>query len=405
MLSILKTIVVRVCFPENEIYGEIMKFLDLNISSIVLDPNKNIIRQAPRLEKDQQDNYKELFDYYTLFSDIFYNVDGDIELLGPPLLNLKDTIQDAQIYINNKDVTKKVEFIDANRISRSIIRDSAGSDSIQIEFDDYSFIKKIQPNMSSFFTNKNVLVTQQRDNPIEWIVYWIMHHIEHNKINAVLIYDNGSQGYCLDELKSAIDKIDKIDKACVVDWKTPWGPTGGHNQVWDSDYGQHQSWEHALKRLLADANCAIIGDVDELPLHQYGLAIPDILEGIEQPVLSYYRRNIVDVGLDSAIRLHSDTFMFEEHKPLAGTKYSISPRRLSENTQLLVHRVVGSDTYQCDDIISSHFGSLRVDWRNGNYSQRPLKKISQFSNLQEDEVLIESFRKIDNEQVKKIIQL
>ena len=66
-----------------------MKFLDLNISSIVLDPNKNIIRQAPRLEKDQQDNYKELFDYYTLFSDIFYNVDGDIELLGPPLLNLK----------------------------------------------------------------------------------------------------------------------------------------------------------------------------------------------------------------------------------------------------------------------------------------------------------------------------
>lgn len=382
-----------------------MKFLELDISRVVLDPNKNFIRHAPRLEKDQQANYKDLFDYYTLFSDIFYTKDGSVELLGPPLLNLKDIIQGAQFYIDDKEVIEKLDLIDANRISRSIIRDFANSDSIQIEFDDYFFIKKIQPNMSDFFTDKNVLVTQQRDNPIEWIVYWIMHHIEHNKINAVLIYDNGSQSYSLDELKSAINKINKINKACIIDWKTPWGPTGGHNQVWDSDYGQHQSWEHALKRLLADANCAIIGDVDELPLHQHGLAIPDILEDLAQPVLSYYRRNIVDVGLDSAIRLHSDTFMFEGHKPLAGTKYSIAPRRLSEKTQLLVHRVVGSDTYQCDDIISSHFGSLRVDWRNGNYSQRPLKKISQFSNLQEDKVLIESFRKIDNEQVKKISQL
>ena len=382
-----------------------MEFLNISLSTVCLDKEKSLLRQPPRLDQDQQYNYKELFDYYTLFSDIFYSKSGNIELLGPPLLNLKTHLEEGKVHVDGYDVKDNINIVDSNRICCTTIKNIEDSESVYIEIDGQGFTRNIQPNMSHFFLDKNVLVTQQRDNPIEWIVFWINYHIEHHNINAVLIYDNCSESYSVSQLEQKISQINAIDRCCVVDWKIPFGVTGGPKQVWDSDFGQHQFLEHALKRMLSEASCAIIGDIDELPLHENGVSIPDLFKTIEEPVLSYYRRNIVDVGVDCKTRLHSDTFMYEKNKPLAGTKYAISPKKLPKKAQLLVHRVTGCATYFCDDIISRHFGSLRVDWRNGKYSQRPLKKPSQFSNLQEDKVLVESFRKIDNEQVKKISQL
>lgn len=372
-----------------------MDFLDINLSSVILDKDQGCYRVPPREKVDQQSNYEDLFDFFTIFSDIYQTEEG-VELLGPPLLNLKDPLKSGKIYIDGVDKTDKLIINEIDRISRSIIPDIKDARQIEIVFQDQKFIKDIQSNYSNFFLDRNVLVTHQRDNPLEWILYWVLFHVKHHNIDAVLIYDNGSSNYSTNEIKNILAKVQNIKKVCIVDWKIPFGLTGGHNQVWDSDYGQHQFLEHALKRLLRYADCAIIGDIDELPLHDNNIPLPDLLKRVNQPVLSYSRRNIVNVGYSEGLQVHSTTWMYEADKPLINKKYSIAPRKLNLNTQLLVHQVIGADVCFCTDLISRHFMSLRVDWRNGNYSPKPLQASSCYENLIEDSNLRYSFESVDS---------
>lgn len=372
-----------------------MDFLDINLSSVILDKDQGCYRVPPREKVDQQSNYEDLFDFFTIFSDIYQTEEG-VELLGPPLLNLKDHLKNGKIYIDGVDKTDKLIINEIDRISRSIIPDIKDARQIEIVFQDQKFIKDIQSNYNNFFLDRNVLVTHQRDNPLEWILYWVLFHVKHHNIDAVLIYDNGSSSYSTNEIKNILAKVQNIKKVCIVDWKIPFGLTGGHNQVWDSDYGQHQFLEHALKRLLRYADCAIIGDIDELPLHNNNIPLPNLLKRVNQPVLSYSRRNIVNVGYSEGLQVHSTTWMYEADKPLINKKYSIAPRKLNLNTQLLVHQVIGADVCFCTDLISRHFMSLRVDWRNGNYSPKPLQASSCYENLIEDSNLRYSFESVDS---------
>lgn len=368
---------------------------NINLSGVVLDGKDSLVRKAPRKEEDQQANYKDLFDYYRLFADIYFNIDGNIELIGPPLLNLRESIERAEFYIDGQLIDEGIIIEELDRMSRITLPCNNQNVSLfEIRIGSQSFIKQVQFSYLDFFADKKVLVTQQRDNPIEWIVYWVLYHIEYHGIDSVLIYDNGSISYTIDELEKAIAKIDSLKKICIVGWDVLWGPTGGPNQVWDSDYGQHQAWMHALGRFLKKANSVIIDDVDELPLHENNLSILDMLNIIEEPVILFKRRNIVDVGIDTRPRLHCHTGMYELDKPLASPKYAFSPKKLHKNVQLLVHRVSGVATYEANDVIARHFGALRMDWRNGKYEVRPLKKETSFKNLSTDENLLSSFEPV-----------
>lgn len=374
--------------------------LNVELSTITLDRNGKISRKAPRKKRHQQHNYMELFDHYTLFSDIFFcdsKCDSKIELLGPPLLNLRKHLKASEIYLDDVKVLKKnISIYEMDRISRIIIKTKGKPENLKIKINNQEFIKKIQPDYMAFFENKNVLVTQQRNNPIEWILYWIIYHIHHHEVDAVLIYDNNSDLYTVQELQEAISLIDGIERACIVDWKIPYGPTGGPKQIWDSDYGQHQFLDNALNRLLRKSNCAIIGDIDELPLHSLGTPIPQLLQNTKSPILSYNRIDILNTCAPKLALKHSDTFQYYYDAPLISPKYSISPKLLPFKAQLLAHNVNGIKYKNNHDIISRHFNSLRLDWRNANFKPIPAEN-SKNLKLMKDYKLIQSFNKVDEQ--------
>lgn len=380
-----------------------MLYLDVDLSTITLDKNGKLTRKAPRRKRHQQYNYMELFDQYTLFSDIFFT-ESKIELLGPPLLNLKKHLKSSEIYLDDVKISKRnISINQMDRVSRITIKTKGEPKDLKIKINNQEFIRKIQPNNSIFFENKNVLVTQQRNNPIEWILYWLIYHVHHHDVNAVLIYDNNSDLYTTQQLQDAISLVEGIENVCVIDWKIPFGVTGGPYQKWDSDYGQHQFLEHALNRFLKKSNCAIIGDIDELPLHNLGISIPQLLKYSKYPVLCYPRRDIVNTCEPHIAIKHSDTFHYNYNAPLITPKYSISPKRLPEKAQLLVHKVAGIRYKENHDVISRHFNSLRLNWRNADF--KPIAaNISEDLKLMRDDNLMNSFSEVDK-QFNKIINL
>ncbi|UKH23260.1 MULTISPECIES: hypothetical protein [Actinobacillus] len=374
-----------------------MRNLDVKISKIELT-EKNTLRVPPRKEEDQQPNYKELFDYHTLFSDAFFS-EENIELVGPPLLNLHNILLSGEIYIDEKNVTKEAIIQSEHRKCRVLLPKIPGAKKVIIKFEDVLFEQEIQPDESDFFANHNVLVTQQKDNPLEWIGYWIAHHIKHHKINAVLIYDNDSSLYDINQLKTFLSSIKGLEKICVVPWSIPYGVTGGDKQIWDSDFGQYQSWEHALKRFVYSANCVVIGDVDELVIHKDGLSLPDILDSIDEPVITYKRRQIIEVAsteFTNLPRMHNHTHLYEKERILYAPKYAFKPKKLSKKVHLLVHKVEGDKSKFSEELLGRHFGILRLHWRVGNFEPIELRDRSSYKTpLSEDMELFQSFNEVD----------
>ena len=154
----------------------------------------------------------------------------------------------------------------------------------------------------------------------------------------------------------------------VVEWPYPWGPTGGPNAVWDSDYGQHGSWEHAWRRMCLEAATVTFGDVDELIVGPPP-TVTDRALAAESGICSYSRRSVLNVPTtptDSLGRMrdYADYRLIDTSESLLSPKYTVAPERLRESDQLMVHRVAGRSSAEDPDVLARHFDGIRIEWRD-----------------------------------------
>lgn len=331
----------------------------------------NMFREAPRRREDRQANYDDRFDSRTLFSDSFMVPEG-IELLGPPLLNTRDTILSSKFLVDGKRFSGQVESRDRHRISRTILHGVESAQEVVVATPEGNVQLEVN-SLVSQFDGHRVLVTQQRNNPLEWIRYWLEFHAVHHGIDAVLIYDNGSTVYSCEAVEQMVREVDMIAIGAVVDWDVPFGVTGGPNQVWDSDYGQHQVLEHAMRYVLSGAKSVIQQDVDELAIAEDGRSVCELIENSEWAEVRYSRRQILPVPTRSAAsgggggpRLHCDYAYYRggDSTYLAG-KYACVPGRVPRSSHYLAHGVESADRIFVDGIIARHYGGIRIDWRAG----------------------------------------
>lgn len=360
----------------------------------------NMRRTPPRLPEDRQPGYEDRFDYETMFSDAFIVNEG-LELLGPPLLNTRESVLGADFHIDGKQFTGEITSEDKHRISRTILQGVKAADSVELSIEGNATRIKVNKPFRDF-DGLNVLVTQQKDNPIEWIGYWIEYHIRHHGINGALIYDNMSSIYTPEELKAGLQHIQGLHTLVIIPWNVPFGVTGGPNQVWDSDFGQHQGLEHAMRYMLVNARCVIQQDVDELLLAESGKSVCDTIVESEVAELRYPRRQILQLPYASVapedergFRLHSDYAYFRQESPYLAGKYACVPSRAPASSHYLAHGIDGTTRIISDDFLARHFGGIRIEWRAGEES--PVNNISREAVQQKisvDSPLLESFRSI-----------
>lgn len=342
----------------------------VGISHHRVDFPGSIVREAPRREQDRQADYSTRFDYRTLFSDAFFVQEG-LELLGPPLLNTRDRILSAEFLVDGDPFTGRIESRDHHRISRTILHGVTSANKVGLKTSEGDVSIKVNRPVSDF-ADRRVLVTQQKNNPLEWIRYWIEFHAVHHGIDAVVIYDNRSTAYEVSAVEQLLLSIDKIAVSSVIDWDVPYGPTGGPNQVWDSDYGQHQVLEHAMRYVLTDARSVIQQDIDELVLAEDGGSICEAIEGSDIAELRYPRRQILQVPTlqlppekSRGYRLHCDYSYYRTEGAYLAGKYACIPSRVPRSSHFLVHGVENTKRHIADNIVARHYGGIRIEWRAG----------------------------------------
>lgn len=330
-------------------------------------------RVPPRTPEDMQENYLQRFDYRTLISDVYETPDG-VEAVMPPPLNLEDKLLESALRIDGALISADlVHYRRADRGAVLSIDVSVGSSgTLEIDGPLGTYLAPIQASGTDVFAGMRVLVTHQKDNDLEWIAYWALHHTALYEFDAVLIYDNNSERYGVHEIERVLQAVPNLKAYRVVSWPTPFGLTGGPNAKWDSDFGQHVFLRDAYSRFLRESDYALICDIDELFVgERAGDSVPNLVLTGAEPIVYSRRKQVVQVlapGETDHVRSHGSYGFTVANGNYIANKYFIVPRRLEEYPEhwLKVHTPTGAPARTIDPELAHirHFGGIRIQWRD-----------------------------------------
>jgi hypothetical protein len=203
----------------------------VNCLSTVALASFGLRRDPPRPLDDRQSGYLDLFDFGTLFYDVFRGADPqDVMLIGPPLLNCAVLLDGLTFRLPGQTYVIAWTYVPGRsdyqpnfkiRLRHPAL---ATADRLQIEAGGQRIEVQIQPNAGSRFAGRRMILTLSKDNPLPWVRDWVEFNLRVHQADAVLVYDNGSTAYGIMALEELLSGIPGIAASLAVPWPFPYGP-------------------------------------------------------------------------------------------------------------------------------------------------------------------------------------
>lgn len=344
----------------------------VNVRGLSLPLGHSLAREPRRPPEQQPPDFAAQFDHTTLFYDVF-SVGGIVFLAGPPLFNLRVALAQATWLVDGSPADRRqVMLSDVDRTQRSWINTGTPHPPEQLELhvQNLRYRTAMSGDEAGRFAGKTVLVTMSKNNEPAWIRDWIVFHRDHHAVDAVLLYDNGSDAYPLEALRSALDDIRGVS-VVIVEWKYPYGPLGGHapdgkTLPWDSDFCQYGGLEHAKVRFLRHAALVINADIDELVLCPGGEAIGSLMDRRRLDFCRYPGRWIERIPLPGRVGppRHANFGWASSLSSPCPPKWAMRASRLSLGAlQWRVHDVRGLPDRTQGDVVFRHLMGLTTKSR------------------------------------------
>lgn len=373
-----------------------------SLSPIRADHASSIKRDMVRPEKLRQEDYERSYDFQTIAFDCFFTVSGDIEIIGPPLLNFWNYFTDDSIKLCSGNKKYIVQLSEVNYTKRwcqdSLVLSSPSPKITHIELNLQElgdFKAHITSNRCKLFDNKRAILAMVKYDPIQWIEDWAYFYSVYHGSDSVLLYNNLSPHYTSQDLLEALQKVNTIKTVCVVDWPFPYGPQAGESGRWDSVFCKTGALQHAYRKYLLKAKSVINVDIDELVVCETHMPLHDMVESCSPHYIEFggiwsSRPNEL-ADPDIHMRRHKDYYYHgqvnvDTHQCPA--KWAVVPGVCPEGAQWKTHTIdalVSSISYS-NEIRFRHFRNLNTGWKGG--------RIKPLLGYNEDKLLMEAYRRI-----------
>ena len=238
------------------------------LSSIILPAGHKFLRAVP-VEKQDDADFIAAYDKHTLFYDVFHDPATNlIHMIGPDLRNLKRYFKKATLEVDGVEVENR-EIVKLGPRTNEVTFPSPNDDPKRLRvFQPRApqLDESVDINRSDLekFRGKNALVAISKNNELRWIEDWLTYYAAKHGANAVVLIDNGSDAYSLEELRDTIGKVKAIEAAQVISAPFPFGPRASTRVEIGSKF-LHLSMLHvAHRKYLAQANAVLSVDIDEL---------------------------------------------------------------------------------------------------------------------------------------------
>ena len=345
------------------------------LSPMVLSDEDQIERQPPRPLQSRQENYEQLFDYKMLFADVFVD-EGKLVAVGAPPLNLEPLLRSASFTLNERAIAAPdIEHRSLCATYHFNVFAEAG-DILKISGLGKDISGKVQGSEGKFFDGCDVLLALQKDNDLEWIAYWALHHSLVSGVNSILLYDNGSENYTCDHLLEVLTCVPGIERVVVCSSDCPFGPTGGPDGIWDSSFGQLVHYEHARRFWLRNSRTVLVNDIDEIVGVGGNFSVVERALESNKPAVGIPRLNVLNLLRDGFteedVRAHNVYGFVRKARPKLHGKYIAKPKELGDSAQLNVHLIRNTQIERADEseLICGNFVGVSKTWRTGKFSSR-----------------------------------
>jgi hypothetical protein len=250
------------------------------VSPVILPKDSHLRRESPRAPSLRQPDFDERFDSDTLFYDVFRQPEtSKILMIGPSLYNLSRLLEDMQIIALPSREACTFERQDFDRLTRIAVDAPAGTSELVLRCSHGEFKARVLNAETEHYKSLRVLYAISKNNELDWICDWARFNRDVHGAQAILIFDNQSTAYDVDELRSRLSVLRGLKFVGVVPLPFRFGPPGfGLRGSWDSNFLQIGSFEIARWRFLQDAKSFLNTDVDELVVSRHGKSIFEAAE-------------------------------------------------------------------------------------------------------------------------------
>lgn len=351
-----------------------------NLSKFDYPLHWNHKRNPARPMELQVLDFDDWYDYKTIWNDAVQINQNTVLLIGPPLYDTKEFLQTNCSILepnSNKCICKTTEMDRVCVVSVSV------SDWVEylILKEELTFHKIPVNKTTNEFTDKKVIVTMSKNQPITWLQQWIDYYKTVHNVDGLLLYNNRSSIYSTLELANALHRDDMIIK--IFDYDVPYGAAGGGDWEdkgrsgtylpWDSDFAQYVMLEHSKWRYLHCAKLVINADTDELLTINNGNTLDDVADYCqdgEHSVLLY--DGIWIEPVHSITGIIARTVPFEErhfsdyyHTCYSkgrgiGVKWVLNPKK-NLQYQWHLHKTFGPN-FKTTEIGFGHYFSMNISW-------------------------------------------
>lgn len=345
--------------------------IDVTVSSWSLGLHSPVVRLPKRPPVLRHADFDDKYDFHTVFYDCFWSADGkSLKLIGPALMNLEGDLKLRFFAMPGGEELKPVP-VSRVFISEITLRAPRKLQCLRIESAAGTAYVVPQPNLSSLFAGRRVLMTLSQNNELEWIRDWIIFHQRLHGCDAALVYDNNSTFYDMSELKGCLAAIPGIT-GVALNWPYRYGPFDGRlpltYDLWEGHFCQFGMLEHARYRFLASARSCLNLDIDELVTCPGGKSIFKLTEASPRGHLKFSGKWVEahrSSGTDRTKKpLHRD-FWHRKAERTQGceNKYAVVPSRIPDTAQFAVHDIFGyPDSRLPEGVEIRHFKALNTNW-------------------------------------------
>lgn len=243
------------------------------LTGFTLSDAAGVLRDHIRKAARRTPHYLEAYDRRTLLYDCVYQPRQNAYLFTAPMFgNLWPVFRDG-LRLNGQPV-KGLKRTRRGKYDQVVLRAPRGPLGLVVNGIEYDLQQR--QSISPEFGGLNCAVTMNRNNHIDWVFDWATYHVAAHRLEAVLIFDNGSTDYTPQDLATALGAVDGLQTIAVASAPYPYGTTDKveRGEI-RPNFLQPAMLNLARSDFLADARAVLNVDIDELVQSRDGSSVFD----------------------------------------------------------------------------------------------------------------------------------
>lgn len=342
----------------------------LRLCGLVLPEDSHLERDLIGSSEHHDEQFLARYDRKTLFYDCFVGPCAQkIYLLGPPLLNFRPMVEEAEFSLDGKIIPID-EIRDLSRCSVVVLNCPAGRE-LSIRHDLFGGRLAVNPSFADGFSGLNGLYSISLNNRLEWIEDWLSYYVRVHGLQTLVLADNGSTDYSMKDLRATIASVAGLHKAVILDARFPFGPTAENKTAYAALFLQRSLAELGRLRFFARSRAVMNADIDELVYSKSGQSIFDATVASNA---GYLRANAkwvyADVQPGQNFARHFDhRYVSVSGKPKANRKWCVVPNGPQAGRQWRTHFINSRKDPVDPDFTLWHFRNVSTSWKNDRFCQ------------------------------------